>query len=249
MGQPGGRGRGGGGGGATGGPPRGLRRRVRGAHEPRRRGGLALEHRRVAVLSAAGAAGGPDGAPDLRGQRREGTGARRRVGRRGGRPRRLHRHGRLDGRGRRHRARRPAARRPARQRGPHRPRRRRPRRSSLPVRQPWLSGSGSVGHGTRGPDRTTGAAGPTGMGGAHRHARRPGHLVGGRPARPLVGRGERIGGAGFRRALLPEGPGGDGCGLPHCVRPGARVVPGGLGDGGPLVGAARVGLRGVGVGA
>jgi glucokinase len=28
---------------------------------------------------------------------------------------------------------------------------------------------------------------------------------------------------------------------------GARVVPGGLGDGGPLVGAARVGLCGVGV--
>ncbi len=30
---------------------------------------------------------------------------------------------------------------------------------------------------------------------------------------------------------------------------GARVVPGGLGDGGPLIGAARVGLSGAGVGA
>ena len=163
---------------------------------------------------------GTDRAPDVRRQRRQGAGPRRGVGRRGGGVRRLHRHGRVDGRGRRHRARRRAAQRPARQCGPHRPRRRRPRRARLRVRQPWLPRGGGVGYGAGRPDGPAGAAGVGGVGGAHRHARRSRHRRGGRPARPVPGGGERIGGAGVRRALLRGRPGGDGSALPDFVRPG-----------------------------
>ena len=131
----------------TGGPPRRLRHRVRGTDEPRRRGGVAPEHRRVAVLSPASPTGGIDRAAHVRRQRRQGAGARRGVGRRGGRLRRLHRHGRVDRGGRGHRGRRQTAQRAARQRGPHRPRRRRPRGSCLSVRQPGLPGGGGVGDG------------------------------------------------------------------------------------------------------
>ena len=74
------------------------------------------------------------------------------------------------------------------------------------VRQPGLPRGGGVGHGAGRHDRSAGAAGPAGMGGAHRHARRPRHRVGGEPARPAARRRERIGGAGLRRALLRGRP-------------------------------------------
>ena len=121
--------------------------------------------------------------------------------------------------------------------------------SRLRLREPGLSGGGGVGYRAGGPDRAAGAAGLAGMDRADRHARRSRHCAGGDPARPVAGGRERIGGAGFRRALLRGGPGGDGSAVPDRIRPGARVVPGGLGDAGPLVGAARVGLRGAGVAA
>ena len=85
----------------------------------------------------------------------------------------------------------------------------------------------------------------TEMVGAHRDVGRPRRGVGGQSSRPAPGGGQRFGGPGLRRTVLPAAQCEVDlrCGLDFAR--GARVVPGGLGDRGPLVGAARVGWRGL----
>ena len=82
---------------------------------------------------------------------------------------------------------------------------------------------------------------------AHRHPRGPGGGVGGQPARPAPGRGGRVGGPRVRRALLRRRPGRDRPLGPPRLLDRHGDPPGALGADGPLVGAAAVGWRGLGV--
>ena len=118
----------------------------------------------------------------------------------------------------------------------------------LRLRQPGLSGGGGVGHGAGRPDRAAGAAGLAGVGGAHRacSSAAPSPSVADLLDLSLavVSGSVALGfGEPFFRAAQAEMD--ELCRIAYAH--GARVVPGGLDDRGPLVGAARVGLIGAGL--
>ena len=90
-----------------------------------------------------------------------------------------------------------------------------------------------------------GRRGPSGHRRAHRDPGRSRHCLGGQPARSPLGRRERLGGPRVRRAVLRRRRSVRWtCGVGLDYARGARVIAGGLGDRGPLIGAGRVGWRG-----
>ena len=151
------------------------------------------------------------------------------------------------GRRRRHRARRPPARRRRRQRRPHRPRDRRARRRAVRLRGPGLPRGRGVGHGDRRPHRP--AAPP-----------RPTPTIGPGPGAWSAGRVASVANLLDLRLAVVAGSVALGFGAPFFdaaqaeldrsarleFSTGARIVPAGLGDDGPLVGAAAVALLAMG---
>ena len=148
---------------------------------------------------------------------------------------RLHRHGRVDGRRRRHRPRRPPARRRRRQRGPHRPRHRRARRPRVRVRRARLRRGRGVGHRDRAHHRP--AAGATRR---PRSARAPARSSGARSRRSRTcstcrsrSSAARSRSASASRSSPPRRPRSTRAAA-STSRTGTRVVPGALGADGPL---------------
>ena len=112
------------------------------------------------------------------------------------------------------------------------------------VRRPGVPRGRGVGHRDRGGHRAAGRRGRSGAPAADRHDGRAGGGVGGQPARPAPGGGRGLGGARVRRGRSSRPPRQEVDARARLdFSAGTRIVPAGLGDAGPLVGAAALAWR------